>query len=222
MSIRANSDHEEAAEEGGVELVLTAVTYTGDRSMYNSDGLRTQGGYPALDGFQGGETKLVKLPSNSLGWWERHAAFEVDYSEQGIASTMLGRNYLPEQIAGPGYDPQLRDELCDALNLDRVPGTQDEWVDALQDAAGTDEEPTSANEDPTDNRVDELVADVNRSVLIQVTNSYEDGVDEFLEEVDKSSVSHLKATEAAGFLADREDQQAVDRRIEKAETGQEP
>lgn len=220
MSIRGNANHDEAAAEAGVELVLVAVTYTGDRSMYNSEGLRTQGGYPALDGFQSGETKLVKLPSNSLGWWERHGAFEVDYSAGAIADSMLGRNYLPEQIVGPGYDPDLRETLCDALGLDRVPGTGDDWVEALQEVAGTEESPASADEDPTDNRVDELVAGVNRSVLIQVVNSY-DGVDEYLEEVEKASVSHLKATEAAGFLADREDQRAVDRRVEKAEAGQE-
>lgn len=224
MTIRSNNNFEEAAAEGDVELVLTAVTYNGDRSMYQSENLRSNGGYPALDGFQSGETKIVKLPSRNLGWWERHSDFEIDYTEETLAEAILSMNYLPEEVTGPGYDPELRREFLDKLGIE--PATDGEgWREQLREVAGVDpdEEDDGGDSDPVmeqvDQRVERLTSEVSRSVLIQVANSY-DGIDEYLDEVEKDSVSHLSQIEAAEFLQDKDDD-AVDRRIEKAETGQE-
>ena len=224
MSIRTNSKYAEMESEGDIELVMVAVTYTGSRSAYSAQGMRSDGGYPALDAFQGpgpgddtGETKLVLLPSSRLGWWEQHAHFDVDYTPETVAETMLSMNFMPEQIVGPGYDPRAREELTDKLNLDPFTGEED-LREQLREVAGVSggDDGVETPEEP-DTRLNHLTGEYSRSVLVKVANSYED-VDDLTEEEGVNSVSHLKQTALAEFLADKDDNE-VDRRLATAEQG---
>jgi hypothetical protein len=215
MSIRTNANQERAEEDGDTELTLVAITYTGNRSLYGPQGMSTEGGYPALDQFQSGETKLVMVPSERLGWWENHSAFEVDYTPETIARSLLERNYIPEQIVGPSYNVEVRDRLIESLGLDPFSG-EDDLREQLREVAGMSEEEDENAVEETSSR-EESLSTVGRSVLIKVANSYDD-IDEALEEADKSSVSHLGQTELASFLADKDDDE-VDRRVETAKQG---
>lgn len=224
MVVRTNARQEEQAKEQGEELVLVALTYTGERSLFSSQGMRNQGNYPSLDGFQGpgpgdevGETKLVVLPSSSLGWWESHGAFDVAYDSQTIARALLEANYFPESLVGPGYDPDERERLCDVLGI-QPQSTEDEWREALLGVAdyAPDEEPEEDDSGHSP-RVERLVGNTDRSVLVKVAGSF-DGIGEYAEDLGKTSYGHLGQYELASFLERHEDD-AVDRRIEKAEMG---
>lgn len=226
MSVRTNSNHKRAEEDGEAELVLVAVTYTGTRSMFGAANLRTEGGYPSLDQFRGpgpdeeaGETKLVYLPSDRLGWWENHADFEVAYDGASMAKALLTQNYIPEQIVGPGFDTEVRDDLTEKLGLEPFTG-EDDLRGQLRDIAGVtaeeDEEAQANVVDEPNQRVDALM-ETDRSVLIKVANSYDD-IDDLLDELEKGSVSHLGQTELAEYLAEKDDDE-VDRRVSTAEQG---
>jgi hypothetical protein len=218
MSIRTNRNYEDAAAEGDVELVMAAITYVGERSVYNNENIRTQGGYPALDGFQKGQTKIAKIPSGDLGWWERNTAFEISYNPEDFARTLLELNFVPEQITGPGYDTDLRTDFCEKLGIE--PAASDEgWREKLAEAAGVDlEDDDEPDKQPA--REGYLASEVDRSTLIKVVSSYDDS-DELLDEEGVDSPSHLKTTAAAEWLADKDDQSVVDNRIDSVEMGQE-
>lgn len=191
--------------------------------MFGPQGMRTEGGYPALDQFRGpgpdeeeGETKLVKLPSRRLGWWENHSHFEIAYDGETMAETLLGMNYIPEQISGPGFDPDIREEVTEKLDLDPFTSEEDLRVQ-LREIVGMDEEDDEAAQvEESDPRIEDLT-NTDRSLLIKVTNTYDD-VDDLTDEADASSVSHLKNTEMAEFLAGKDDDE-VDRRLNTAEQG---
>lgn len=222
MSVRSNQNHKRAEEEGEAELVLAAVTYTGDRSMFGPQGMRTDGGYPALDQFRGpgpseeeGETKLVELPSDRLGWWENHAHFEIAYDEESFARHMLGLNFIPDQLTGPGFNPDLREQFEEKLGLDPFT-TEDGLREQLRDLV-TDGDVEEPEIEETDTRAEKLVGEYDRSVLMKVAGTY-DGIDDVLEEEDKSQISHLQSTTMAEFLSDQDDEE-VDRRLATAEQG---
>jgi len=205
--------------------VLVAVTYTGDRSIFSANSMREQGGYPARDSFQGpgpdedeGETKLVLLPSNALGWWERNGNFEIGYDPESVGAYLLEANFIPEMITGPGYDPIVRETVVSQLGIEPFRNEED-LREQLHDVVGTDEEPDVQGrvEAAEESRSEKLMSEYDRSVLIKTANSYDD-IDGLLEENDVSSVSHLGQTALAGFLAGREDDE-VDRRLSTAEQG---
>ena len=225
MSVRSNSNYKRREDEGEFELVLVAVTYTGSRSMFGPQGMRTEGGYPSLDQFRGpgpgeqaGETKLVELPSGRLGWWENHANFEVSYEEEAIAECLLSANYIPEQIAGPGFDQELREKLTERLDLEPFSGEQD-LREQLREIADTDEvdEGGGAEQEGPGRRVERLTGEYDRSVLMKAAGSYDD-IDGVLDEEGKKQVSHLESTAMAEFLAGKDDDE-VDRRLATAEQG---
>lgn len=224
MVVRTNARQEETAEEQGEELVLVTITYTGRRSLYSANGMRQEGDYPALDGFQGpgpdgevGESKLVVIPSSSLGWWETHADFELSYAAQDMARTLLEANYLPDEVVGPGYDPDTRERLCEAMGIEPQ-ASEEEWREVLLSVADYDsgEEPEEETPDHTI-RARRLVANTDRSVLVKVAGTYDDAA-EYAESVGKDSYGHLGQYELAEFLESKEDEE-VDRRIHAAETG---
>jgi hypothetical protein len=218
MSIRTNSNYEEEADEGNAELTLALLTYVGSRSMYHRETMRSQGGYPSLDGFQQGESKLVRLPSDRLGYWESHADFEVAYDEVSMAEAMLDNNYIPSPLVGPNYNPDRRDELVEKLGLEQAPQGDEGWRTALRDVAGIEAEADDGElpEGGSDPRAESLQS-TDRSVLIKVAGSYED-VDDLTEEAGVNSVSHLEQTALAEFLAGKDDDE-IDRRIATAEQG---
>jgi len=218
MSIRTNGNYEDAAAEGDIELVMAAITYVGERSIYNNENIRTQGGYPALDGFQSGQTKIAKIPSGDLGWWERNTGFEISYNPADFAAALLEANFVPEQITGPGYDTDVRADFCEKLGIEPA-ASKEGWREKLAGVAGVDlEDDEGPDKEPA--RESYLASEVDRSALIKVVSSFEDS-DELLEAEGVDSPSHLKTTAAAGWLADREDQDAVDKRIDNVEMGQE-
>ena len=217
MTIRTNSRYEESAREGNTELTLAAVTYVGDRSTYQDSSIRTQGGYPALDGFQNNQTKIVKLPSTSLGWWERNSNFSIEYDPASIAEALLNHNYVPQQLVGPGFDPDIRDDIHDQLGLEPASGAEG-YREQFREIAGVEAE-IPEDERTTEgeaNRLKHLVS-VDRSVLITTANSFE-GIDDFLEEKDAQQVNHLKNHDLAEFLAEQDDD-TVDRKIDTVEGG---
>ena len=216
MSIHTNANFEDAEEEGRTELVLAAVTYVGERSTYNSEGMRSQGGYPSLGGFQQGGTQLVRLPSEHLGWWERNSSFEIAYDEESIARVLLDSNYIPEQIVGPGFDPKLRDVLHEKLGIEAA-ANEEGYREQLLEIVGEEAE-EKAEEEDTVSRAEQLAADVERSVLVKVAGTYDDA-DEYLDELDKSSVSHLAQMELGEFLAGKDDT-AVNERIDRVRIGE--
>lgn len=217
MSVRTNENYEEAAREGETELVLVAVTYVGEHSTYTNDSIRSQGGYPALDAFQKGQTKMAKIPSPNLGWWERHADFEIIYDDVGLAECLIEKNFVPQQIVGPGFDPAIREQLLDQIGIE-VAATEEEYLEQLREVAGVEDEEETVD-DKEQSRIKELINNEDRSILIKVVNSF-DGVDEYLDDVDKTSVSHLSQHEAAEFLLEQE-ADMVDARLDKASMGQE-
>lgn len=207
-------------------MVLVALTYTGTRSIYSSQGMKQEGGYPATDQFMGpgpsddeGETKLVMLPSSRLGWWENHGSFEVDYTPEAVAETLLDRNYISEQIVGPGFNTSIRNVVMEKLGLEPFAG-EDDLREQLRDVAGYSEDEIEEDEqsqsEPASSRLSELETN-DRSVLIKVANSYDD-IDSLLEQEEVNSVSHLSQGALASFLESKDDDE-VDRRVSTAEQG---
>lgn len=225
MSVRTNENQREAEEEGA-ELTLVALTYTGSRSTYYAESLRDQGGYPSLDGFQNyedgtddGQTKLVKIPSGKLGWWERHADFRVDYTPAAIAETLLKGNYLPAQLVTPGADTEIRDLLLDKLDIEPA-ADEESYREQLREVAGMDEEEDEKADDENAaerSRADHLQSEYDRSTLITVAGSFDD-IDERLEEWDVEQTTHAKNTELATYLAGK-DNDTVDKRLRTIESG---
>jgi len=229
MTIKTNSNHLEAEHEGDAELVMVSLTYTGNRSTYTTQAMRDQGGYPALDSFRGpdpneggadGETKIVYIPSRFLGWWEGHSDFDVDYTPETIAEELLSRNYISEQIVGPGYDARIREDLIEKLGIDGF-GNEEDLREKLYRVAGYDDEEADDAEasrpDPKDRRKEKLETSYTRSVLIKAANSYDD-IDSLLEDEGVDSVSHLGQTDLASFLSGKPDDE-VDRKLSTAEQG---
>lgn len=226
MSVRSNSRYAEQEAEGEVELELVVLTYTGDRSRYRSNAMEQQGGYPALDGFQGpgpgddeGETKLVVLPSQGLSWWESHNNFRIDYDEVSIAEALLGANHIPEQIVGPGFNADVRERLLGKLGIDGFTGEED-LRGQLADIAGLEPEETEQDDTARESRVDSLSSE-DRSILIKVAGSYDDFDGWREENTDAAQVNHCQNTELAEFLAGQ-DAAEVNRRINTAEAGGDP
>lgn len=217
MAVRTNSNHEEAEREGDAELVLCTITYEGGHSVYQNNNTRRQGGYPALDGFQRGQPKVARIPSSKLGWWERHADFDIDYEPEAVARTLYGMNYIPSSIAGPGVDPSIRDEVLEVLDLE--PATSEEgYRRQIAEMLGEDEpDEEEAQSQGEKDRATKLESETERSILVKVANTF-DGIDDLKEEEGVSSASHLKQSRLAEFLAGKEDD-VVNRKIETAEMG---
>ena len=227
MVVRSNSNHTKVEQEGDTELVLTAITYTGNRSLFSSQNMIDMGGYPSLDAFnnsddpeEDGETKIVYIPTESLGWWETHSNFRIEYSPEAIARGLLSRNFIGEQIVGPGYDPKVRADLEEHLDLTPF-RDEDELREQLYDIAGysddEEDEAEGARPEEPDTRLRTLMSDYDRSVLIKAANSYED-LDELLEDNEVSSVSHLSQSALAEFLASKPNDE-VNRRLSTLDAG---
>ena len=221
-SIRTNSDLAGAEAEGDAELVLVAVEYTGSRPTHGSPSIRQQGDYPALDSFQRGQTKLVELPSSSLGWWENHADFELHYDAETIAGVLAGANYIPEQVVGPDYNQRVRDKLLDKTGAEPA-ASGSEYREQFAEIAGVDGDGDGAaggdgaDDQGTKNREDELL-EVGRSTLLKVAGSYDDADGHFEDEHDIGNLTHAKQTHLASFLAGKDDAE-VTARVERAEMG---
>lgn len=140
MPILASERHFDDEEEGNRELELVAVTYVGDRSLYNSTATRTQGQWPSYGPFQRGETQVAFVPDGGLGYFESHADFEVEYSPEGIADALLGENYLAPDVFSAGTGGRMRQRVLDELGIEQLPTTADAIRAKLADIAGREDE----------------------------------------------------------------------------------
>lgn len=141
MPIIASQRHLDDEADGDRELELVAITYVGSRSVYNSTSLRTQGHWPSYAPFQRGDTKVAWVPDEGLGYFERHADFEVEYGEEAIAKALLAENYLDPGVFSAGSGGRMRQRVLDELGIDSLPTTADGIRQALADIAGEEADP---------------------------------------------------------------------------------
>jgi hypothetical protein len=153
MPIVASQRHLDDEAEGDRELELVALTYVGSRSVYNSTSLRTQGQWPSYAPFQRGDTKVGWIPDAGLGYFEKHADFEVEYGEEAIAEALLAENYLDPQVFSAGRGGKMRQRTLDALGIDQLPTTAEGIREALADVAG---EEVGPGEESSQSFVDRL------------------------------------------------------------------
>lgn len=211
MGFLSTKRNEELAEEGVDELTLAALRYTGSRSIYNDEALGRQGGFPstaALSGGPAGEPgpwKLARIPSRNLGWFETHTDLEIAYGAETIAEATLEKNYLPPQVFGASFDPELRDEVFDKLGIDQPRRTAEAYRELLADIAGIDD----PGEEVTQSTGPEY--DLTRSELQTVVGAFPNDM----------HLGRANTTDMEDFLREQ-DQGAVKARIEQVQAGEEP
>lgn len=140
MTVKTSQNHIDLADEGDAELVLVAVTYVGDRSIYRDTAAQNQGNWPSYGSFLPGAPQVALLPDRSLGWWENNANFEVDYSPEGIAEAFLEKNFLAPEVFGNRITPEVQDRVLDKLGMDHVPRNEAEIRKKLAEIAGIDQD----------------------------------------------------------------------------------
>lgn len=138
--IKTTQNHIDLENEGEAELVLVAVTYIGNSSVYRDNAVQNQGNWPSYGSFTPGQTQVALLPDRSLGWWESHADFDIDYSSEGIAEAFLEKNFLAPEVFGNNVSPEVQDRVLDKLGLDHVPRNEEEIRRELANIAGIDED----------------------------------------------------------------------------------
>jgi hypothetical protein len=204
MTIKTNREHQELEADGDDELTLVAVTYTGDQSVYNASATRQQGGWPARSPFNSGVTEVALVPSKRLGFWERHADFEIAYDDESLAAALLEKNYLAPQVFGANVDIDLRDRVLDTLGID-VKRNAEAYREALADVAGPDAD-AGEEADPHETRQSDF-ADAKRSTLQRAAEAH-----------GKSDVDSAGREELADYLAEQDDDD-VDATIDSIQSG---
>ncbi|UTF55989.1 hypothetical protein [Natronosalvus rutilus] len=211
MGFISTTRNEELAAEGHDELTLAALRYTGPRSIYNDEAMGRQGNFPssaALSGGNGGEPgpwKLAQIPSKNLGWFENHNNLEIAYDPETIAEAILEKNYLPSDVFGANFNPELRKRVFDHLGIDGPKMEASAYREELAEIAGVDdpgEEVTSFSGPDYD---------LTRSELQSVAGAFETDF----------NIAHAKNTDLEDFLREQ-DQQAVRSRIDQVQAGKEP
>ena len=205
MTIKTNREHQELEADGDDELTLVAVTYTGDQSVYNASAIRQQGGWPARSPFNSGVTEVALVPSKRLGFWERHADFEIAYDDEALAEALLEKNYLAPQVFGANVDIDLRDRVLDTLGID-VKRNAAAYREALADVAGPDIK-AGEEADPHETRQSDF-ADAKRSTLQRAAEAH-----------GKSDVGSAGREELADYLAEQDDDD-VDATIDSIQSGE--
>lgn len=140
MTVKTSQNHIDLENEGEAELVLVAVTYIGDRSVFRDTAAQNQGNWPSYGSFSPGATQIALLPDRSLGWWESNANFDVDYSPEGIAEAFLEKNFLAPEVFGNRITPEVQDRVLDKLGMDYVPRNEAEIRKELAEIAGVDQD----------------------------------------------------------------------------------
>lgn len=211
MGFLSTTRNEELEAEGRDELTLAALRYTGHRSIFNDEALGRQGNFPSSAALSGGVDeepgpwKLARIPSRNLGWFETHADLEIAYDPETIAKAILEKNYLPPEVFGANFDPALREEVFDLLDIKQPKMTAEAYREELADVAGVD--------DPGE-EVESFTGpdyDLTRSDLQSVAGAFEPDF----------NIAHAKNTDLEDFLREQ-DQTAVRSRIDQVEAGEEP
>ena len=146
--IRASSGHFDEIDRPKKELVVVAVTYTGDRSTYQDNALRSQGNWPSNASFTPGITQIAIIPDQGLSWFERRNDFVVEYSQEAVAKAMLDQNYISPDVFGQSPNPQIQDIILDFFDMEYVPRNAEETRNHLAELAGVEDagEEADANE----------------------------------------------------------------------------
>jgi len=139
MPIVASQRHLDDEADGERALELVAITYVGSRSVYNSTSLRTQGHWPSYAPFQRGDTKVAFVPDEGLGYFERHADFEVEYGREAVAQALLDENYLDPQVFSAGRGGEMRQRVLDVMGIESLATTSQGIREQLADIAGVEE-----------------------------------------------------------------------------------
>ena len=154
MPIVASQRHLDDEADGERALELVAITYVGSRSVYNSTSLRTQGHWPSYAPFQRGDTKVALVPDEGLGYFERHADFEVEYGEEAVAEALLAENYLDPQVFSAGRGGSMRKRILDILGIESLATTSEGIRQQLADIAGVEETGEEAEQTLADKLAD--------------------------------------------------------------------
>lgn len=140
MTVKTSQNHIDLENEGDAELVLVAVTYIGNKSVFRDTAVQNQGNWPSYGSFSPGSPQIALIPDRSLGWWETNANFDVDYSAEGIAEAFLEKNFLAPEVFGNRITPEVQDRVLDKLGMDHVPRNEAEIRKELASIAGIDED----------------------------------------------------------------------------------
>lgn len=190
MTVKASARHFDLEDDGEAELVLAVVTYVGPRTMYHDSAVRNQGNWPSYGPFQNGAPQVGFIPDRSLGWWESHADFEIEYSDAAIAEAFLGQNFLAPEVFGNKVSPDVQDRVLDKLGLEYVPRNSKEIRQELAEIAGLDGD-VDAGED-----------DTFEQELLDYTRSELQGIVGELDEEYPDNLGNAKKTEMAEWLAE--------------------
>ena len=172
--ILGSSVHKEHAEESEDDRVLVAVKYVGDLSVYNSDAIRSEGGFPGHT-LQRGQWTLAMLQDPALSWWESHSAFQIAYSSERLSEVLLDFNYLPPSVfSDREYDENLRERVFKRLDIEAQPAGDDATDDyraQLAETAGlppdSEKAAVKSERSPEEKRRDDLM-EYNRRELLAV------------------------------------------------------
>lgn len=192
MTVKASANHFDTEAAGDAELELVVVTYVGPRSMYHDNAVRNQGNWPSYGPFQNGVPQVGFMPDRSLGWWESHADFEIEYSTEAIAKAFLQHNFLAPDVFGSRVSPEVQERVLDKLGMEYVPRNGDEIRQELAEIAGVDE--PGEESEPMESFEHELNNDYTRSELQNIVGEVDEEYDEDL--------SGAKKTEMATWLSE--------------------
>lgn len=211
MAVISTKRNEELEAEGEDELTLAVVRYTGSRSIYNDEALGRQGNFPsgaALNGGPNGEPgpwKFPLIPSRNLGWFETHNDLEIAYGAEAVASALLERNFLPPNVFGANFDPDLRDRVFELVGIEQPKMSAEGYREVLSEVAGVDD----PGEEVTQSTGPEY--DLTRSELQKVTGAFPNDL----------HLGRAQTTDMEDFLRSQ-DQTAVRARIEQVQAGEKP
>lgn len=209
MTIAHSRQNQELEDEGEDELVLTALRYTGHKSIYNATALRDHGlaSLATLQGRPGdqpGPWIIALLPSRELGYFENHADIEVAYDRETIAAACLEKNQLPSPVFGDSVNPGVQDRVLDTLGIERLPRRAEAIREDLAEIAGTDVDPGEEAE------AEEFPYDLTRSELWAVSKPFDPPYE----------WNEMRTTEAEEFLLEQ-DADAVRSVVHQVQNGAE-
>jgi len=154
-SVVSSAENAERAATGETVLELIAVRYTGDKTLFPTEGHLTPAGYPSSAPLDGGPTadangawNFVLMPDDGLSRLEGRPDLEVVYAadQQAQFAEVLLDAGLPGNVFGRGASRDLQDRTFDALGL-KPTADGGRFEDQLRAIAGH-EEAVEADTDP--------------------------------------------------------------------------
>jgi len=177
MPVYSLEQNEELEDRGKVNLELVGVRYVGPRSSVSSTQLQGRAGWTGSAPLQNGVVQLALVPEwtdedvedRTILSIENDPAYEVVYDPAELAEALLEQNYLPPEVFGRGYKPDLRDRVFESLGLeDAGVGNDEEYREQLREIAGveaTDDAPQ------VDEHVNRYQSEYQRSELMSAASA---------------------------------------------------